>query len=248
MKIDLAFQVDSPLATRGPVARGFRLAKCEPRTNAVVAPVFHRPGPGPAKLRAKYPAEFRNDVEAAAHIYATKMIDCPHYVFGQEPGQILQVCPEAWCARGVGVKLWPINAGQYAKPLDSWLTKDTQWWKERWPTLTSPFELAGGKLWLPYSHRPSGLTRVLARKHSCNANTIHIEGPNEVWERGAWANAVVLVADICQRHVIPITREHILTHSDCHPLARSKYGQPWDPSPRLFTWEQFAKHAKLEAK
>ncbi len=251
---------DTPLATPHP-SLGYRKRKFEPRLRPPSAIIVHTTGAGPAnRLTSAVPAivQWRkrngfpsNTFESAIRIYQSVSEACGHYVVGQEIGQIAQLAPEAQCAWHVG------GAGgrAYAKHVDVWNTTDTGWWEDRWPALGSPRELASGRLWEPYGHRV-GLRVAWAQWRgggSVNANTIAIEvacpldDPRDSWTDAAWSNLVELVIDIAGRHEIPLTREHVLTHSDAHPLARSEKNKPWDPNTRQWSWPRFAAIAGIRA-
>ena len=231
---------DSPHVTRTEPSLGFRRGVYEPRHRDPVAVVVHTTGGGPLR-------RFRDDKQRRRHgwgtpfdvaltIYGSMMEAGPHYVVGQGFGQIAQVAPEDVCAWHVGGR----GGGAYKRA--SWTTRASRWWHERWPDFESPRELAGGHLWDPYTRRTGVRVALSSLAGSVNANTIGIEvvppvaGARLEWSPAAWQNLARLVRDICKRHdEIPLAREHVLTHSDCHPRARSRRpppeGQPWDPWP-----------------
>lgn len=247
---------DSPLAEVHP-SLGYRKRKFERRRRPPVAIIVHTTGGGPARrLTAPQFTAWRKNVdfprdtfESAIRIYQSIMIECAHYVVGQEPGQIAQVAPESECAWHVGGK----GGGAYSKRFERWRTADTGWWRDEFPELTSPRELAGGELWRPYGHAV-GL-RVAWNQFwaggSVNANAVGVEvacplaQPAGPWSDAAWSNLVALVFDIARRHSIPLDRHYIVSHSAAHPIARSANGKPWDPSARAWSWDRFAEIAEL---
>lgn len=240
------FAPDSTVAPTVALARGHRLGVFAPRTARPVAIVIHTTGAGPGRRfhdeRERQRHGYESPFDAAVRVYTKLMKAGPHYVVGQG-GERIQVAPEDVCAWHVGSR----GARPYHR--HEWTTKGTGWWLRRWSPhgITSPHQLAGGRLWRRYARPPGARLRWASwmARGSCNANTIGIEvvppldpstGP---WSDQCWGALLELVHDIATRHDMPLAREHILTHSDAHPLARSRRDAPWDTSPAQFTWERF---------
>jgi hypothetical protein len=228
------FAPGSPTAQQVVPSLGYRDGSYKERGGPVSAIVVHTTGGGPvrrfedAKERTKF--GYTSPFDAGVRIYRDLMDAGPHYVVGQLKGEVAQVAPENVIAWHVG------SSGAHIYDRKSWSTTATKWWPVRWAPLKSPFELAGGKLW-------SG--------GSCNTNTVGIEvvppakDVRGAWSDEAWATLVALVSDIAKRHGVPVDKTHIVTHSDAHPLARSAAGKPWDPPPKQWSWEAFARTAGL---
>jgi hypothetical protein len=240
---------DSPLVPRVVPSLGVVRGVYEPRLRPAEAVVVHTTGIGPVRrvLDPKF-AKWRertgihDPFEAALWIYRVAMRAGPHYVVDGETGRRVQVCPENLCAWHVGGR----GGGRYRHDFDRWANLDTAWWIEEWPTLTSPRDLAGGRLWLPYGARTSAWVALHSLGGSVNANTYGIEvvpclsDPRGPWTDAGWTSLVELVGDICLRRDVPCMRDRVIRHSDAHPLKRSARGAPWDPSPVQFTWGEFS--------
>jgi hypothetical protein len=227
---------DSPAASEYVVGRAVTGGEARVRAEPPVAVVIHTTGGGPVKRvrdddfagwRKRWPEYATSAFLAAKWVYTIASPDSGHYLLGQA-GECIQVVPEDLVARHVGAA----ESKAYAD--GRWMRPEYAWWKERWPGLTSPVELAGGKLW---------------RGGSCNGASIGIEvAPNEddptgPWSNACWAALVTLVSDVCLRNEIPCTRTHVVTHSDAHPIARTSKGVGWDPGPRQWSWAEYARSA-----
>jgi hypothetical protein len=211
----------------------------EERARKPVAVVVHTTGHGPvtratalrfAWWRKRHEIGKGDAFACAEFIYTRIMKASPHYIVGQR-GEVLQLVPLDYVAWHVGGK------GSEAYKRTDWNapaawrkgSKDVGWWRERWPKLKSPYGLAGGALW---------------GGGSCNAGSYGIDVIPPIDDvRGPWTPACVaalceLVSSLCEQSGIPFTREHIITHSDAHPLPRSAKGQPWDPGPRQWQPER----------
>ncbi len=138
-------------------------------------------------------------------------------------------------ARVYGRANWADKAWWF---LPRWRKYD--WWSDRWPEYTSPFELAYGELWTSEGW-----------KRSCNTNTIGIEvippkdDPKGPLSDACWNSIVLLTQGIGQRRKIQLARETVITHSDAHPVSRTNKFGPWDLAPKQFTFELFAERAGL---
>lgn len=187
----------------------------------VIAIVIHTTGLGVIgryQRDKKDPSPFHT----AIRVYEYLMREGPHYVIGQGQDQIAQVCDESLAAWHVGSK------GHLQYRSSRWINPTVAWWGKRWAPLLSPRDLADGKLW---------------EKGSVNRVSIGIEvvpdesDPRGPWSAHAWASIEKLARDLASRYGIPWLRDHVITHSDCHPLARSSKGKPWDPNPAQWTPE-----------
>lgn len=218
----------SPVAASLVPGLGYRQGLLERRAQPPVGVVVHTTGAG---ILARFAREGHEKGDATSHdtavrVYATIMPDSGHYVVGAL-GECTQVVPEYAVARHVG----SAKSRAYYLPRERWLTPVMAWWHERWPDHHSPLELAGGLFW---------------RGGSCNRSTIGIEvvpplsGARDAWSAECWATLARLVSDVCARHGIPVDREHVVTHSDAHPLSRTARGSPWDPPPSQWTWARMA--------
>lgn len=230
--------IDSPVATEHRIGLLVAQGKARKRTAPPVAIVIHTTGGGPVKRvvsdtyatwRARWPAAAVSPFEAACWVFTAASPASGHYVVGQA-GECVQVVPEDLIAWHVGAK----DAERYSLPLSGWCAPDLRWWPERWPGLSSPVELAGGRLW---------------RGGSCNGASIGIEvapsvdDPTGPWSDACWRTLVALVSEICLRREIPCMRTHVVTHSDAHPYARTARGRPWDPSEAAWSWDEFAQRS-----
>lgn len=215
---------------------GYRRGILPPRSGPARAIVVHTTGGG---ILARYRREGAAKGDATPHdtavrVYTRIMPASGHYVVGQA-SEVVQVVPETHVAHHVG----GAGSGPYARA--RWGSAEHDWWRERWPGLASPRDLAGGLLWAP------GVASVgKPAAAGCNANTIGIEvvpplaGATRPWSDECWAALAALVADVAERHAIPLEREYVITHSDAHPLSRTARGQPWDVAPSQWTWERMA--------
>lgn len=240
---------ESPLVTVVSPSLGHLRSLYEPRLSDVEAIIIHTTGSGP---RERFNASERAGVHrwkspfhTALWIYGTLLKYGPHYVVGQEPRQIAQLCPEAFCAWHVGA----LGGHVYDKP--GWGNAKTAWWPQRWPSFESPRDLADGRLWLPYAKKPRILTALRTwRNGSVNANTIGVEvepGEGREWTSDGWANVASVVCDIAARNKLPLARVRILTHSDAHPIKRSTpRGEPWDTAYTQWSWETFVRFAGIK--
>lgn len=237
-------------------SRGYRRGKYEERTRPPVAIIVHTTGWGPVrryldkKQRERH--GWTSPFEAALWIYETIMDAGPHYVVGQK-GECAQVAPESVCAWHVGGrKARPYARAERKGRADQWGSPRHDWWRERWVPYDNPRELAGGHLWDAYGKATGARVALASMAGSVNANTIALEvvppptGAHEPWSQTCWETITDLIYDVAHRHEIPLRREHILTHSDGHPLARTAAnGAPWDTYETQFTWTRFCNYAGL---
>lgn len=161
-------------------------------------------------------------LDTALRVYSQLMDAGPHFVVDQA-GNIRQTCPLYYAA-------WHVGSNQsYAYWAKNTIRRDRKydWWRERYSSLESPAELAGGYLWLG---------------GQANPNTVGIEvvppvddprgiGP---WSTPCWIALTQLFRKLHSALSIPLDRYHIFGHADAHPHSRTAKGLPWDPSPSQF--------------
>lgn len=235
---------DSILAESFVPSYGFSHNKFVDR-NSYSAIVIHTTGYGPVRKHHNLPHKYGSPLGAAVSIYE-RMPYSPHYVLGQD-GTIVQMCPEELSSWHVGSS----RGWRYDTP--RWATKRYQWWFNRWEGLSTPKELAGGSLWLPYPESAlSGKNRYFRKiywsslRGSVNANTIGIEvvpptaGPTRPWSGELWRALRLLVQDIHRRREVPLEKHYVVTHSDCCPVSRTtRKGIPWDTWSTQWSWNKF---------
>lgn len=232
------FTPNSPEVRRVVPARGFLRGKLGPRVS-YSGIVVHTTGAG---VLAKAKRWGVMPLEAAVRVFSRQIDNCSHYVICGTTGDAVQIAPEERAARHVGAT----RSDVYARPNwagASWWKRavkhDVLWWCERWPDLKRPYDLADGQLWMP----PDGGART------CNGNTIGIEivprmaDPQGPWTDACWGTLLYLIQDICIRRLVPQNRNHIITHSDAHPVTRTSHNRPWDPGPRQWDWDTWTYYA-----
>jgi hypothetical protein len=243
----------SPIAKRATqLSQGYRKGKFAERSVAPCAVVIHTAGNGPGRRateerfeawRAKYDIPRGDALRCAVTLYTHVMDASGHFVVGQD-GTIVQIVPESHAAWHVG--------GSGSRPYfnDSKCLTDKRyaWWRVRWPGLKTPRELGGGRLWDPPLKQPGIVSRLRAGMPigSCNENSIGIEvvpnatDPTLPWSGEAWDAVARLVLDVCARNDIPVRKDHVISHSDAHPLSRTTpSGRPWDPWSAQWSWDRF---------
>ena len=73
-----------------------------------------------------------------------------------------------------------------------------------------------------------------------------MDDPSGPWSSACWRSLAELVVDIAGRREIPLEREHVPTHSDVHPLARtSASGRAWDTVAEQWSWGRFEQERAL---
>ena len=240
---------------------GMKRKKYKERETPGSAIVIHTTGIGPvlrathkdfAAWREKNGLQYGDVMGAAVLIYRSIMDASGHYVCWNDSA--VQLVPERFAAWHVGGK----GSDVYLKKADgTWGGSKPEagaygWWFKKWAGLRSPIELAGGHLWGPYT-KPGLGTRILNpgafAALSCNSHTYGIEVPPPVhsatgeWSDRTWRGVTELVLDIAERNGIVPRPDTVVTHSDAHPISRTKNGAPWDPHPNQFTFERFKKEA-----
>lgn len=220
----------------GPLNRGFLRGKYDKRSlDNIRAVVIHTTGGGIIRRwrreRARFPSH--TPFDTALRVYHKLMDAGPHYVVGQE-GRVAQTCPHEYAAWHVGKSqswaYWSKNALRRSSKYD--------WWRERWPALQSPAELADGFLW---------------RGGQCNPNVLGIEVVPPIADptgRGPWSPAcerslVRLCLMLSETYNIPLSKYHFFGHSDAHPHRRTEKSRPWDPTVYQLCPAEFA--GKLRA-
>lgn len=180
--------------------------------------ILHTTGAGPWKRWEGEPERFPSPFEAALHVYGNVLVYSPHFVVCGETGKAAQLDSVDMRCLHVGSK------GSWRYRLSGWDSgRSLEWWHRRFPDIRSPRELLGGRLW---------------RGGSANELTLGIEvsppldGPRAPWTDACWATLRLLTAWASKTYDFPLSRYHVFTHSDAHPLARTtKSGRPWDPGP-----------------
>jgi hypothetical protein len=245
----IPLQYLSPVAVRAlPLGLGYRRGKLREMHYAPAAIVVHTTGGGPiaratedrfAAWRTKLDIPKGDSLRCAVALYTHVMDASGHYVIGQD-GTIVQVVPESHAAWHVGGKG---SRPYFTQPEAALAGPKYRWWRERWPGLKTPRELAGGNLWRP-AYQPPGITHRIRSGFpigTCNENTIGIEvvGPGP-WTPEAWSALAMLCLDIERRRGLTLRRDTVISHSDAHPLSRTTpSGRPWDPMAVTWTWERF---------
>lgn len=230
---------------QGPLNRGARRGKYAKRgLEDIAAIVVHTTGAGlirrynresrwsESKQRRVYSRTFGHlgtpirPTDTALRVYSQLMDAGPHFVVGQD-GRLVQTCPLDLSAWHVGrAKSWAYTAKNTISSSPKY-----NWWRERWPTLQSPRELAGRKLWTG---------------GQCNPNVVGIEvvppvddprgiGP---WSARCWLALTKLFRELHSKLDIPLDRYHVVGHADAHPHSRTAKGLPWDPTPSQFNPRQ----------
>lgn len=174
---------------------------------------------------------WHDPVQAATHVYTRIMSSSGHYVIGHH-GELIQYVPESWTAwhAGYGNKRkrslraswfdrWKYSRKDAAdKPL--WLCNERfAWWDLRWYKrrgICSPTH------WFP--------------ELDVNRHTIGIELLSTPGKAPFHPEQLAALRKLIDRlrliYQIPVDEDHILTHSDACPLARTtKSGIPYDPPP-----------------
>jgi hypothetical protein len=213
---------------------GLRKGKLEKRTKEDITHIgLHHTGVGVLSRfeREKDKRGWHEPLDSANFIYTRIMPSSGHYVVGYR-GEIVQYVPDLWSAwhMGYGNKRQRSRRGEwFAKwrysrkakdEIPLWLTYPKyQWWKKRWydtKGYTSPTQ------WFPdlnTNFNSIGI-ELLAVPHREPFHEAQLNGLHD------------LLTAICGDYGIPMTKDHVLTHSDVCPLARTtKSGKPWDPPP-----------------
>jgi hypothetical protein len=214
------------MLSRVEFSRGTRGGRYERRVEPVVGYVVHTTGSGPLRrfqnTRERRQHRYRSPLDAAVRTYQSLMDAGPEVVIGQ-CGSIVRVSSPDLCPWHVG------STRSEAYRRAGWdVKKACSWWKARWPGLESPADLCDGLLW------NAGSVNEVTRG-------VEVVPPED---GGAWSEA-------CQRSLARLLRAWrgwdqvelspttVLTHSDVHPLLRTRQGLPWDPAPAQWPGPHF---------
>lgn len=177
--------------------------------------IVHNTGLGVIS-RWKREQRHKTPFKTAMRIYCELITQGPHYVVGQR-GECAQVLPEEYVAWHVGTG--KERAFAYRRPPQVWRGSEMQWWADRYPKLKSPLQMAGGSLWA------NGSVNV----NTIGIEVVHPDGPaGTPWSLECNRRLARLINDIAERRGININPETVVSHSEVHPLTRTKYGRPWD--------------------
>jgi N-acetyl-anhydromuramyl-L-alanine amidase AmpD len=116
---------------------------------------------------------------------------------------------------------WPLGAGapqHLGKEFAGY-----RMWRDTWPRLQSPLELVTGQ----------SPNRVSI---GCELQQPEHPGPG-IFTPEQYRSLAALLVDVHDRHSVPLDRQHVLGHSDCSPMRRSKPEGGWDPGV-AFDWER----------
>jgi hypothetical protein len=223
---------------------GLRRGKLEQRTlDTITRIIVHHTGVGVLgrykREQERRPKRFHwsGPLDAAVHVYQKIMNASGHYVVGYM-GEVVQCVPDdfaAWHAGYGGQRRRSRLAAMFdrmryarklGKKVPRWLTaKRYQWWREKW---YEPFGHESPCVWFP-DLDVNGCTigiELLSTPGQRPFSTPQLEGA------GQFPGLAGLVKHLSKQYGIPIDADHILTHSDVCPLARTtKSGNPWDPPP-----------------
>jgi len=180
--------------------------------------VVHTTGAGPWVRWHKNQDKFNSPYEAAVYVYERISKYSGHYVIDGDSGLITTLVDPMTVAWHTG------SRGAWRYKLPGWAkAKGFGWFEARFGPGASPRDLLDGALW---------------RQGSANELTVGIEvaptkeGARAPWSPSAWKALAGLTRHLGKEYGIPLDRYHVITHSDAHPLARTrKSGAPWDPSP-----------------
>ena len=188
----------------------------KPRKANPLCVVIHTTGPGP--WRRWKAAGTGEPFDQAVRVYTEIYRYCPHVVISGEDGRVIRVVPDSFAAMHV------VSAGHHSYRSNPRAVP--AWWKNTFPGLKSPLDLAGGGLW---------------SLRSVNTVSLAIEvsppkgGAAAPWSDATYSSLASTVSCWANEYSIPVLQEYIITHSEAHPLSRTtKSGKPWDPSPAQF--------------
>lgn len=203
------FSPDSYVAAFVSPSRGYRRGKYSER-RSVAAYVVHTTGSG---ILRRWKAQGKRHGEAtpfetALRVYGRLMDASPHYVVGQQEGQVAQVCPEHLAAWHVGSR----NYRRYSRWKHPLRSSRYHWWRKEFPLLESPVELLDGRLW---------------NGGSVNSNTLGVECVPPLdgeWSDAFYRNLQELLQELDERH----QATWAVTHSVADPVGRTNKFGPWD--------------------
>ncbi len=234
------FNPDLSIITHVAMGRGARTGKLKPRLG-MSSIVVHTTGRGVIQ-RARM--QGMDPFHAAIQTYAQRMDASGHFVIGQGAGEIAQVVPVELAAQHVAAK----ESGWALDPDN----ETTAWWFERWSPRLHPYEICGpeGEAWGKLPKGTRGQVQRSVNLWSVGIEIVPPEVAGKHLSAHAWSSLVSLIEALCAPNGpfpgFARTRETVLTHSDLAPRARTgRTGEPWDPPPSQWTWEQYAKRAGL---
>lgn len=110
-----------------------------------------------------------------------------------------------------------VSAEQQRAYADGWIDGAPSWWRDRWPALRSPLDLATGR--------------------AANGSSIGVElvGHGGKHTEAQYVSLARLLLELRNGGGPPLSRRTLLGHSDVNPLARSDSRGPTDPGP-AFDW------------
>jgi len=156
----------------------------------------------------------------------------PHYVIDVD-GNVLQFAEEAEIAYHCGRQATHDEAyalgwvhwcrvvkgkGISPDPFEGYTS-----WRASWPTITSPLDLMTGT-------HPNGVSVGI----ECQSPKHRLP---DVFTDAQYLTLWALIAEVAERHGIPVDREHILGHSDVDPIGRCDERGSWDPG-EGFRWDR----------
>ena len=134
----------------------------------------------------------------------------PHLLIGRT-GRVFQFAPLRIVAWHTGHRDWeglsPIGQVRWGP-----------WWAARYPALTSPLDLPA---WAPVDGRRSPNTRSVGIDWLAPR-------PGEPYTTEQYEAGAALVDWLCTELAIPRDCRHVVTHSEVHPIDRTRAGKPWD--------------------
>lgn len=223
----LEFQPDIRLVTRSRLARAVANRLLKPRLG-VTGYVLHTTGRGVLTRAKRWNVD---PFEAAIRIYSTLMDDSGHFVIGQGVCQVAQVVPLSLAARHVGIRGTGAAIPVYSR---------YDWWRQRWPEFTHPYELKA--IWGDVS----GSSAPSANSWTVGIEIVPPEDLGAPLSEHCWASLASLLEALGRLHRVQRTRTTIVTHSDAAPQARTtREGHPYDPPISQWTWDEYAYRAAV---
>jgi len=243
MKYDRNTGIWHPDASRHP-GYGLRKGVLDKRdTTDIKRIIIHHTGVG-ILGRFKRDRErlgWHDPLQAAVHVYQHIMKASGHYVVGHH-GELAQFVPDDWSAwhAGYGNKrkrnrmLAAYDRWRYDRK-DSrdepvwfkWKKGRYEWWQDRW---FSTKGYASPAVWFP---------DLDVNRATLGIEMLAVPMASTAYPDDQLLAVRHLVHGLCGKYDIPIDEDHILTHSDAVPKARtSKRGNPYDPPPKLYKFEE----------
>jgi len=228
---------------------GLRRGKLAFRTvDQITRFVVHHTGVGVLKRfkRDKHRFGWGSPTDAAVHVYTRIMNAAGHYVVGYQ-GEVVQIVPDDFAAWHAGygsqrrssrmadkfTRLWYDRRDSRKEPRwFAWNKRRYEWWQDRWYNTkgyTSP------TAWFP---------KLRVNDHSLGIELVSTPGhepfPHSQLYGGPLGPGLVgLVERLSSEYAISVDKDHVLTHSDVVPLARTtKSGRPWDPPPEKYSFQE----------